>query len=68
MFLKGAGNSEFIPSVESDAVSDRFLPAHPEVLAKTANPGVPVISGLNDMEGLLLFEGKLLFYQFSIVQ
>lgn len=51
-------NFQFIPSVESDAVSDRFLPDYPEVLAKKASP-VPLISGVNNIEGLIIFGGKL---------
>jgi len=47
-------NYQFIPSVESDAVSDKFLPDYPEVLVKTAPP-VPLISGVNNMEGLIIF-------------
>ncbi|XP_026805381.1 esterase FE4-like isoform X2 [Rhopalosiphum maidis] len=47
-------NYEFIPSVESEAVSDKFLPAHPEILVKIA-PTVPVITGINNMEGLIAF-------------
>ncbi|XP_022165542.1 esterase E4-like [Myzus persicae] len=43
---------DFVPSIESEVVSDKFLPAHPEILAKTAST-VPVIIGINNMEGLL---------------
>lgn len=50
----------FIPSIECDAVSYPFLPAHPEVLKKTASP-VPLITGLNDMEGIAVLGGKLIF-------
>jgi len=39
-------------------ISDKFLPAHPEVLIKTAST-VPVITGINNMEGLIAFGGKL---------
>ncbi|KAL4143921.1 hypothetical protein QTP88_006173 [Uroleucon formosanum] len=45
---------DFVPSVESEAVMDKFLPAHPEILVKTAST-VPVIIGINNMEGLLVF-------------
>lgn len=47
----------FIPSIECDAISNPFLPAHPEVLKKTASP-VPIISGLSDMEGIIILGGK----------
>lgn len=47
----------FIPSIECDAISDPILPAHPVILKKTASP-VPIISGLCDMEGLVIFGGK----------
>jgi len=43
---------KFIPSIESDVVSNRFLPVHPETLATIAPP-VPVIIGLNNMEGII---------------
>nr|AVE15907.1 CarE [Rhopalosiphum maidis] len=43
---------KFVPSIESDMVSNRFLPAHPETLATIASP-VPVIVGLNNMEGII---------------
>jgi len=39
-------------------VSDKFLPAHPEILVETASI-VPVITGINNMEGLIAFGGKL---------
>lgn len=47
----------FVPSIECDAISDPVLPAHPEVLNKTALP-VPIITGLNDMEGIIILGGK----------
>ncbi|XP_025406381.1 esterase E4-like isoform X2 [Sipha flava] len=47
-------NFQFVPTVESDAVNEKFLPAHPEILMKTASP-VPIISGLNDLEGMIIF-------------
>ncbi|XP_015374788.1 PREDICTED: esterase FE4-like isoform X2 [Diuraphis noxia] len=43
---------KFIPSIESDTVSNRFLPAHPEQLVNNITP-VPVIIGLNNMEGII---------------
>lgn len=48
----------FIPSVESDAISDPFLPAHPEVLKKSATP-VPIITGLTDLEGFIGLNSEL---------
>jgi len=39
-------------------ISEKFLPAHPEVLIQTAST-VPVITGINNMEGLIAFGGKL---------
>uniref|UniRef100_A0A2S2PBR1 Esterase FE4 n=1 Tax=Schizaphis graminum TaxID=13262 RepID=A0A2S2PBR1_SCHGA len=57
---------KFVPSIESDMVSNRFLPAHPETLATIASP-VPAIVGLNNMEGIIaLSEYKL--SKFSDVQ
>jgi len=53
-------NYQFIPSIESDEISDSFLPAHPEILMKTANP-IPIITGVNNLEGMVLFAGKLIF-------
>jgi len=50
----------FGPSIENDAITNPFLPAHPEVLAKTASP-LPVITGFNDMEGMILIGSKLFF-------
>jgi len=47
-------NYQFIPSIESDEISDSFLPAHPEILMKTANP-IPIITGVNNLEGMVLF-------------
>jgi hypothetical protein len=61
LFSKGQRdilNFQFVPTVESDAVNEKFLPAHPEILMKTASP-VPIISGLNDLEGMIIFAGKL---------
>lgn len=55
-FLKN--DIEFVPSVEIDAVRDRFLRTYTEVLTKTANPGVPIVSGLNDMEELIFLKNK----------
>jgi len=39
-------------------ISEKFLPAHPEILIKTAST-VPIITGINNMEGLIAFGGKL---------
>lgn len=50
----------FGPSIENDAIPNTFLPAHPEALAKTAS-SLPVITGLNDMEGMILIGSKLFF-------
>lgn len=47
----------FIPSIECDTISCPFLPADPQVLIKTATP-VPLITGLNDMEGILAIGGR----------
>ncbi|VVC34997.1 Hypothetical protein CINCED_3A002934 [Cinara cedri] len=47
-------NYEFVPSVESDEVIENFFPAHPNVLIKSIFP-VPIITGLNNMEGLIGF-------------
>jgi len=41
-------------------VSDRFLPAHPNILVKTAST-LPVITGINNMEGMIAFGGKLFY-------
>jgi len=41
-------------------VSDRFLPAHPKTLATIASP-VPVIVGLNSMEGIIALSGDYIF-------
>jgi len=49
---------KFLPSIESETVSNPFLPVHPEILAKIANP-VPIITGINSMEGLVGIEGKV---------
>ncbi|KAF0750324.1 Uncharacterized protein FWK35_00017165 [Aphis craccivora] len=43
---------KFAPSIESDVVSNPFLPAHPKTLAISTFP-VPVIIGLNNMEGII---------------
>lgn len=51
---------EFVPSIESNAITDPFLPDQPEILVKTASP-VPVIIGINNMEGMVAFGGKLFF-------
>ncbi|XP_050525279.1 esterase FE4-like [Daktulosphaira vitifoliae] len=47
-------NYQFVPSVESYQVSERFLPDNPENLLKTA-PSIPLISGINNREGLIIF-------------
>jgi len=49
---------QFLPSIESNTVSNPFLSVHPEILIKTATP-VPIIIGVNNMEGLIGIEGKL---------
>lgn len=49
----------FVPSVESNSVCNQFLPDHPVHLAKNPPPPVPLISGLNSMEGLIAFTGNL---------
>ncbi|KAL4141630.1 hypothetical protein QTP88_004237 [Uroleucon formosanum] len=58
-------NFQFVPTVESEAVSDRFIPAHPDILIKSASP-VPLITGTNNMEGMIVFGehklGKLFNY------
>lgn len=54
-------DNDFVPSLESNAVTDPFLSVHPKTLVKTA-PNVPIIIGINDMEGLIGLGGKLLFY------
>ncbi|XP_050438029.1 juvenile hormone esterase-like [Adelges cooleyi] len=46
---------QFVPSIESDQVSERFIPAHPEELLKTAS-SIPLICGLNDREGMFMFK------------
>jgi len=51
-------NFQFVPTIESEAVSDRLLPAHPDILIKSASP-VPIITGTNNMEGMIVFGGKL---------
>lgn len=53
-------NFQFVPTVESEAVSERLLPAHPDILIKSASP-VPLIAGVNNMEGMIVFGGKLFF-------
>ncbi|XP_050438553.1 juvenile hormone esterase-like [Adelges cooleyi] len=45
---------QFVPSIESDQVSERLLPAHPEELLKTATL-IPLISGVNNLEGMIMF-------------
>lgn len=50
-------NFQFVPTVESDQISDPFLPAHPDTLIKTATP-IPIIAGFNNMEGMIIFGGK----------
>ncbi|KAF0772550.1 esterase FE4 isoform X1 [Aphis craccivora] len=50
---------KFVPSLESDVVSNPFLPAHPKTLAISTIP-IPVIIGLTDMEGIIaLLEDRL---------
>ncbi|KAF0760307.1 esterase FE4 isoform X1 [Aphis craccivora] len=43
---------KFVPSLESDVVSNPFLPAPPKTLAISTFP-VPVIIGVNNMEGIV---------------
>ncbi|KAF0751373.1 esterase E4-like isoform X1 [Aphis craccivora] len=62
-------NFQFVPTIESEAVSNRLLPAHPNILIKSASP-VPLISGVNNMEGMIVFGehrlGKLFdYYKFE---
>ncbi|XP_050427116.1 juvenile hormone esterase-like [Adelges cooleyi] len=45
---------QFIPTIESDQVSERLIPAHPQELSKTAT-SIPLISGLTDLEGMVFF-------------
>lgn len=54
----------FIPSIECDFISNPFLPAHPEVLKKLASP-VPIITGLNDMEGIIGLNSKLFLFSLT---
>ncbi|XP_060878202.1 esterase FE4-like isoform X2 [Metopolophium dirhodum] len=50
---------KFVPSIESVTVSNPFLPAHPLQLVHDTSP-VPVIIGLNNMEGMIaLIEYRL---------
>lgn len=63
LFLKdetGYLNYMFVPSIESVTVSNPFLPAHPEQLVNDTSP-VPVIIGLNNMEGIIALMGKYIF-------
>ncbi|XP_029344195.1 esterase FE4-like [Acyrthosiphon pisum] len=59
-------NLQFVPTIESEAVSDRFIPAHPDILIKSAS-AVPLITGTNNMEGMIVLGGnklkKLFDYQ-----
>lgn len=48
---------EFVPSLESDTVADRFISDYPEVLIKNATP-IPIMCGINSTEGLIAFGGK----------
>lgn len=57
MLLKNSLDFPFIPSVENEAVSDRFLTSSPDNLLRAASP-VPLITGVNNMEGLIVFDGK----------
>ncbi|XP_025406470.1 esterase FE4-like isoform X2 [Sipha flava] len=45
---------QFVPSVESNEVTEKFLSAHPQTLVEKA-ARVPIITGVNQMEGLVLF-------------
>lgn len=54
-------NFQFVPTLENDAISEPFLPASPEILVKTASP-IPIISGVNNLEGMIVLGGKLYFY------
>jgi hypothetical protein len=59
-FLKDDDNFpdfQFVPSVESNEVTEKFLSAHPQTLVEKA-ARVPIITGVNQMEGLVLFVGK----------
>ncbi|VVC39815.1 Carboxylesterase type B, conserved site,Carboxylesterase, type B,Carboxylesterase type B [Cinara cedri] len=47
-------NIPFVPSIENNAISEPFLHIHPEILTKTASP-VPLITGINSMEGMIIF-------------
>lgn len=51
---------KFVPSIESDVVSNPFLPAHPKTLAISTIP-IPVIIGLNNMEGIVALTGEYIF-------
>lgn len=51
---------KFVPSIESDTVSNQFLPAHPEKLVNNTSH-MPVIIGLNNMEGIIALTGKHIF-------
>lgn len=51
---------KFVPSIESDRVGNPFLPAHPKQLVNDTTP-VPVIIGLNNMEGIIALSGKYIF-------
>lgn len=53
-----------MPSIESHSVCNQFLPDHPVHLAKNPPPPVPIISGLNSMEGLIAFTG--IFFKFIL--
>jgi len=48
----------FLPSVENEEITDPFLSTHPNTLIKTAVP-IPVITGVNNLEGLIAIEGNL---------
>lgn len=51
---------KFVPSIESDVISNPFLPAHPKTLATSTFP-VPVIIGVNNMEGIVALTGEYIF-------
>lgn len=44
-------------------MSNPFLPVHPELLIETA-PTIPIIAGINNMEGLIGIDGKVNFLKY----
>ncbi|VVC34998.1 Hypothetical protein CINCED_3A008558 [Cinara cedri] len=47
---------KFLPTIQCNTVRNPFLPTHPENLVETA-PSLPVINGVNNMEGLISLAG-----------